>query len=289
MPAGRPHRPTRGFVIPIGGAENRVQNPVILRQFVKLCGGPRAHIAVIPTASCLDDTGHMYESVFGQIGAGRISILPFKSRSDCESKHYLDVLNRVDGVFMTGGDQVRLTELLNDTSAARSIRERNAHGVHIAGTSAGASAMSSLMIAGGRSGATPRAGMVELAPGLGLIDRFVIDQHFSQRDRLGRLLTAVASIPFGAGIGLDEDTAAFIGPDATLEVVGSGSVTIVDGANLRNASSDCVGHGQAVGLTGVQLHIIVDGNKYDLAHHTLLSSGLGAKRSLAPNATTLLT
>jgi cyanophycinase len=231
----------------------------------------------------------MYESVFGQIGAGRISILPFKKRSDCESKQYLDVLNCVDGVFMTGGDQVRLTELLNDTSVARSLRERNAHGVHIAGTSAGASAMSSAMIAGGRSGATPRAGMVELAPGFGLIDRFVIDQHFSQRDRLGRLLTAVASIPFGAGIGLDEDTAAFIGPDNTLEVVGSGSVTIIDGAVLRNASGASIDHGQAVGLTGVQLHILVDGNKYDLANHTLVSLGLGAKSRLTHDATTLLT
>src|ERR1700757_996145 len=102
----RPGKPlngaTRGYIIPIGGAENRVQNPVILRRFVKLCGGPSAHIAVIPTASSLDNTGDVYGSVFSDLGAGQISILPFKSRGDCESQQYLEVLDRVDGVFMTG-------------------------------------------------------------------------------------------------------------------------------------------------------------------------------------------
>jgi cyanophycinase len=272
---------TRGFIIPIGGAENRVQNPVILRRFVKLCGGSRAHIAVIPTASSLDDTGDLYESVFRDLGADRVSILPFKTRADCDSETYLKVLDRADGVFMTGGDQVRLAEMLSDTSAADKLRRRNAHGMHVAGTSAGASAMSAAMIAGGKSGATPRAGMVDLAPGLGFISRFVIDQHFNQRDRLGRLLTAVASIPFGAGIGLDEDTAAFIGPDDTLEVVGSGSVTIIDGSNLRHSASHSIRHDDPVGLSGVRLHILVEGNMYDLGSHTL-SSGTLSARSHAP-------
>ena len=128
----RPGKPlngaTRGYIIPIGGKENRVQNPVILRRFVKLCGGSRAHIAVIPTASSLDDTGDLYESVFRDLGADRVSILPFKTRADCESERYLKVLDRADGVFMTGGDQVRLAEMLSDTSAADKLRHRNAHG-----------------------------------------------------------------------------------------------------------------------------------------------------------------
>jgi cyanophycinase len=280
---------TRGFIIPIGGAENRVQNPVILRRFVKLCGGESAHIAVIPTASSLDDTGDLYESAFRDLGAGRVSILPFKTRSDCQLERYLKVLEHADGVFMTGGDQVRLAEMLADTPAAERLLRRNAHGMHVAGTSAGASAMSTSMIAGGKSGAMPRAGMVDLAPGLGFLSRFVIDQHFSQRDRLGRLLTAVASIPFGAGIGLDEDTAAFIGPDDTLEVVGTGSVTIIDGSNLRNSSADSVRHDDPVGLTGIRLHILVEGNKYDLETHTLSGGPLSARSyaSGESNATAL--
>jgi cyanophycinase len=262
---------TRGFIIPIGGAENRVENPVILRRFVKLCGGSRAHIAVIPTASSRDDTGDRYESVFHNLGADRVSILRFKTRADCESKRDLEVLDRADGVFMTGGDQVRLAEILSGTSAAKKLHTRNAEGMHIAGTSAGASAMSAAMIAGGKSGTTPRAGMVALAPGLGLISRLIIDQHFGQRDRLGRLLTAVAATPFAVGIGLDEDTAAFIGPDDTLEVVGSGGATIIDGSNPRNSTGNSVRHDAPVGLTGIRLHILVSGNAYNLKTRTLLS------------------
>jgi cyanophycinase len=270
-PAKRSKGATRGFIIPIGGAENRAQNAVILQRFVTLCGGPRAHIAVIPTASSRDDTGDRYESVFRDLGADRVSILPFKTRADCESERYLKELDRADGAFMTGGDQVRLARILSGTSAAEKLRTRNAAGMHIGGTSAGASAMSAAMIAGGKSGATPRAGMVDLAPGLGLISHLIIDQHFSQRDRLGRLLTAVAATPFGVGIGLDEDTAAFIGPDDTLEVIGSGGVTIIDGSNPRNSTVDSVRHDDPVGLTGIRLHILVAGNTYDLKTHTLLS------------------
>src|SRR5260370_19009779 len=162
---------TRGFIIPIGGAENRVQNPVILRRFVQLCGGSRADIAVIPTASSLDDTGDLYESVFRDLGADRVSILPFKTRADCESERYLKVLDRADGVFMTGGDQVRLAEMLSGTSAAAKLRRRNAHGMPVAGTSPGASAMSVAMIAGGQSRGPPPAPVARSAPGLGLHNR----------------------------------------------------------------------------------------------------------------------
>lgn len=239
----------RGFIVPIGGSENRTENSTILRQFIKLCGGPNgAHIAIIPTASERENIGSIYESAFRDLGARRVSILPFKTCADCESKKYLDVLNHADGVFMTGGDQLRLAETLNGTSAVKKLRHRNANGMHIAGTSAGASAMSTIMIAGGESGATPRVGMVDLAPGLGLTHQLVIDQHFSQRNRLGRLRVAVASIPTVVGIGLDEDTAAFIAPDDTLSIVGSGSVTIIDSTNF---------------------HILVDGDGYDLRTHTL--------------------
>src|ERR1700682_2937552 len=173
-PAKRSKGATRGFFIPIGGAENRVKDPVILQRFVTLCGGPRAHIALIPTASSRDDTGDRYESVFRELGADRVSILPFKTRADCESERYLKVLDGADGVFMTGGDQERLAEMLSNTSAADKLRHRNAHGMSVAGTSAGASAMSTAMIAGGKSGGTPRAGMVDLAPGPGFLSRFGI-------------------------------------------------------------------------------------------------------------------
>src|SRR5690606_31167736 len=145
-----------------------------------------------------------------------------------QEQNRLDAIEDATGVFFTGGNQLRLSTLLGGTPVAKLVRILNARGVTVGGTSAGASILSEHMIAFGREGSSPTAGSVRLAPGLGLTNRFVIDQHFRQRDRLGRLVAALAYNPFAIGIGLDEDTAAFIGPDDTLEVEGSGSVTIVD-------------------------------------------------------------
>src|SRR5204863_2717153 len=136
--------------------------------------------------------------------------------------------------------------------------------VHIAGTSAGAAFLSEHMIAFGEEGSTPRAGMVSLTPGLGLTNRIVVDQHFRQRDRLGRLLTALAYNPFAHGIGLDEDTAAFIGPDDTMDVVGSGAVTVVDPAEMEYSSMDQAKQGEPVSLVGIQLHVLLQGARYNL-------------------------
>jgi cyanophycinase len=146
---------------------------------------------------------------------------------------------------------------------ARLIRRRNAAGVPVAGTSAGASFLSEHMIARGQEGSTPRSGMVALAPGLGLTNRFVIDQHFRQRDRLGRLLTALAYNPFAIGLGLDEDTAGFYGPDNRLEVVGSGAITVVDPSQLDHSSMDVARRGGPVSLIGIRLHILINGDLLD--------------------------
>lgn len=153
---------------------------------------------------------------------------------------------------------------------ARAIRIANARGMHVAGTSAGASFLSEHMIAFGEEGSTPVAGMVRLAPGLGLTNRFIIDQHFRQRDRLGRLATSLAYNPFAVGIGLDEDTAAFISPDNTVEVLGSGGVTVVDAAGLQFSSMAQVDEGQPVCLLGLTFHILVAGATFNL--HTRKAS-----------------
>jgi len=174
------------------------------------------------------------------------------------------VLEKASGVFFTGGNQLRLSTTLGGTPVAKQLRAMSAAGVQIAGTSAGAAFLPEHMIASGDEGSTPRAGMVSLAPGLGLTNRVLIDQHFRQRDRLGRLLTALAFNPFAVGIGLDEDTAAFLGPDETLEVVGSGAVTIVDPSRLEYSSMDSAKPGEPVSMTGVTLHILVNGATFNL-------------------------
>ena len=254
----------RGWIIPIGGAEEKQNDPRILKRFVELCGGDEADIVVFPSASRLLDTGQRYEQIFHDLGAAAVSSVDFDTRRDCEEKGRLDRIARASGLFFTGGNQLRITTLLGGTSVAKLIRQRNASGVHVAGTSAGAAILSEHMIAFGEEGGSPRAGSVRLAPGLGLTNRFIIDQHFRERDRIGRLLTALAFNPFAIGIGLDEDTAAFIGPDNTLEVEGSGSVTVIDAAGLQFSSMDRAEEGDPVCLLGLSIHMLVRGARFNL-------------------------
>ena len=257
----------RGWIIPIGGAEEKENAPQILRRFVQLAkeaGGGQADIVVIPTASQLRSTGPRYERIFGDLGAARVTALDFDTRRDCEEASRIDRLQRASGVFFTGGNQLRLSTLLGGTPVAKAVRALNAAGVPVAGTSAGAAFISEHMIAFGDEGSTPIAGSVRLAAGLGLTNRFIIDQHFRQRDRLGRLLTALAYNPFAVGIGLDEDTAAFIAPDNTVHVEGSGGITVVDAAEVNFSSMDTVHEGRPVCLLGVKLHILTQGATFNL-------------------------
>ena len=253
----------RGWIVPIGGAEERLRDGAILRRFVELAGGRAARVAVLPTASRRPEAGTEYDALFRSMGAAAVSVLRIERRADAEADAALEALADATAVFLTGGDQLRLSTLLGGTPVARLLRRLNAAGVTVAGTSAGASFLAEHMIARGAEGPTPRADMVSLAPGLGLTNRFVIDQHFRERDRLGRLLTALAYNPFAIGIGLDEDTAAFFGPDDRLEVVGSGGITIVDPAGLAHSSMAAARSGEPVSLIGIRLHILVNGDLFD--------------------------
>jgi cyanophycinase len=270
MPSIVPEGRTRGWIVPIGGAENKENDRHILERFVGVSGGSDADIVVIPTASRLHETGPRYEKLFRDIGAARVTVMDFDTRRDCHEPGRLQRLEEASGVFFTGGNQLRLTTLLGGTPVAKLIRTSNAHGVTVGGTSAGASILSEHMIAFGDEGSSVISGSVRLAPGLGLTNRFIIDQHFRQRDRLGRLLTALAYNPFAVGIGLDEDTAAFIGPDETVEVEGSGGVTVVDASEVSYSSMDVVSEGQPVCMLGLKMHILVAGATFNL--HTRLAS-----------------
>ncbi len=255
---------SRGYIIPIGGAEEKVRDPDILSRFVEICGGKEARLVVIPTASSLPETGPRYEEIFQQLGAAEARSLPFEQREDCRRADWLQALEDANGVFMTGGNQLRLSTTLGGTPVAELLRNRNATGLHVAGTSAGAAIMSEHMIAYGDEGATPRSDMVTLAPGLGLTPLAIIDQHFRQRDRLGRLLTALAYNPRPIGIGLDEDTAAFLGPDDRLEVAGSGAITVIDPSGMEYSSMDSARRHDPVSVTGIRLHVLTQGAVFDI-------------------------
>ena len=270
MPSKPVNGEQRGWIIPIGGAEDKDANPSILQRFVELCGGSEADIVVIPTASRLKDTGPRYEELFRGMGVAQVEVLDFDTRRDCQEEGRLARLARASGIFFTGGNQLRLSTILGGTHVARTIRLRNAQGVTVAGTSAGAGFLSEHMIAFGSEGSSPRASSVRLAPGLGLTNRFVIDQHFRQRDRLGRLTAALAYNPFAIGIGLDEDTAAFISPDDTLEVEGSGAVTVVDAHDLQFSSMAHADEDDPVCMLGLGVHILIAGATFNL--HTRQAS-----------------
>lgn len=254
----------RGYIIPVGGAEAKVNNPSILKRFARLAGGRDARIGIIPTASLAEDTGRRYEEYFKELKVESAEAFNFEERADCDDAEQLERLSECTGVFMTGGNQLRLSTHLGGTAVAKKLRVLSAAGVPIAGTSAGAAFLCEHMIAHGDEGGSPRAGSVTMAPGLGLTNRVVIDQHFRQRDRLGRLLTALAYNPFAVGLGLDEDTAAFIAPDSSIEVVGSGSITVIDPSGIEFSSMDLASRNDPVCLLGVKLHILIEGATYNL-------------------------
>lgn len=262
MPSRPPAPGRRGHIVPIGGAEDKVLARSILRRFAELCGLGQARIAVVPTASMDPDTPERYRRVFTDVGVGEVVICDPRTRH--EAHDAAKRLRGATGVFLTGGDQLRLSTILGGTDVARELRKMNAHGVHVAGTSAGAAFLSEHMIAFGKEGGTPLAGQATLAAGLGLTNRLVIDQHFRQRDRMGRLLSALAYNPFAIGIGLDEDTAAFIGANDVFEVVGSGGITLVDAAPIEHSAMATTPEGRPVEMLGLRLHVLVEGSKFDL-------------------------
>lgn len=263
MPAKPSKNQGRGYLIPIGGAEGRKKDSTILERFVELCGADKARILIIPTASLRAETGPEYMKLFESFGAKAVNI-PLENREDCFEDTLLEKLEIATGIFITGGNQLRLSTILGGTPVARAIRRRNADGVHLAGTSAGAAIMPEHMIAGGRSGPSPRESGVELAPGLGLTNRVIIDQHFSQRGRMGRLLSALSFNPFVSGLGIDENTAGFIDPAGDMEVMGRGTITVIDPSDLHHSSMSYVRKARAVTMLGLKLHILAAGAHFNL-------------------------
>jgi cyanophycinase len=256
--------PLRGYVVPIGGAERKGRRRVVLERFAALAGGANAHVVVLPTASEAQGAGERYRRIFRSLKVGEVTVMPIADRLSAMADRCCDALDEATAVFITGGNQLRLAAMLGGTPVARKLQHRHAEGVHVGGTSAGAAILAEHMIGGGMAGATPRGAGVVLAPGLGFTRRLVIDQHFRQRDRLGRLLSALSYNPQAVGVGIDEDTALFLGPDDRFEVVGSGAVTVVDPSHLSHSSMYSAEPGEPVTVIGVTLHVLTHGGRYDL-------------------------
>lgn len=262
-----------GALMIIGGAEDKLRKPTILKDFVAASGGPEARIALIPTASSLgDEVVEVYEAVFTRLGAGQVVPVRPESRVDAHDPALVEKLTKATGIFMTGGNQLKLSAILCGTPLGDAIAAARARGVVIAGTSAGASIQSSHMVAFGVGGATAKQRMTQVAAGLGLLDSAVVDQHFDQRNRYGRLLMIVAQSPQLVGIGVDENTCATVTIEDDREILrvsGRGAVTIFDPAHLVTNAYEAPRSSPLL-ASGVQLHMLPAGSTFDLTNRVLI-------------------
>jgi cyanophycinase len=259
----------RGPIMAIGGAEDKFQDKIILSTFAQLAGGPSARVAIMPTASSIESAGERYKALFLGLGVRSAEVVFISDREDANDEGTLDALHDATGIFLTGGNQMRLSTIVGGTKASALVRDRNDAGAIIAGTSAGASILSSHMVAFGASGEVPKQRMAQMVAGFGLVPELIIDQHFRQRDRIGRLLMFVAANPGLLGVGVDEDTAALISNNSVLEVIGRHSVTIVDGTNMYSDIFQVKAHGD-ITISGAQLHVLTAGRRFDLKSRRLL-------------------
>jgi cyanophycinase len=246
----------------IGGAEDKFRERAILSTFLMLAGSHNARVVIIPTASSIETAGERYKAIFLELGARSAHIAFVHDRDHANNPEWANVFTDVSGVFMTGGNQLRLSTRLGGTVIEREIKRRWGLGAAVAGTSAGASILSSHMIAFGTSGPSPRQRMAHMVAGFGLVDQTVIDQHFRQRDRTGRLMSLIAGSPALLGVGVDEDTAAIFGPYGTIDVVGRHSVTIIDGSAVFTDFPEIKGHG-GITVSGAVMHSLTAGRRFD--------------------------
>lgn len=261
--------PTPTLLI-IGGAEDRVGKVAVLRRFVKLAGGKKSRIAVIPTASSFQQEGfEAYRAVFSRLGCPEVTLVNPSSRLEAADPDLVQRLDDATGIFLTGGSQLRLSQYFPGTPAGEAIHRRYAEGAVIAGTSAGASIMSEFMISMGDEGTTPRQRASQLTAGLGLLTGVVIDQHFGQRARYGRLMATVAASPQLIGIGIDEDTAIEVSAGTTFTVHGRGVAFVLDCTVAQTDAADARA-GAPLLVTGAVVHSLPAGATFDLSTMTLL-------------------
>jgi cyanophycinase len=255
----------KGTLVIIGGSEDRKHKCLILKKFVELAGGEKARLAVITAATAKPHiSGELYRGIFQELGVQDVAVLNVNTRQDAGTPGAGEALEQATGIFFTGGDQLRLTSILGGTQVDDALHTAYGRGTIIAGTSAGASAMSETMIVEGEETEAPRKNTVQMAPGMGLVHGVVVDQHFAQRGRLGRLLAAVAQYPYVLGVGIDEDTAIIISPDGTFEVIGSQTVTIIDGKQIQETNVSSASPDEPLALTNVIMHILPAAYRFDM-------------------------
>jgi len=254
-----------GQLVIIGGAEDKEGDCTILREFVRRSGGLQARIVVMTVATELPrEVGDNYTRVFERLGVENVRIVDTVYREDASDASALEAIEKATGVFFTGGDQARISSVLKDTEIDQALHKRFSEGIVIGGTSAGAAMMPDMMIVEGDGETNPRVEIVKMEPGMAFLPGVVIDQHFAQRGRIGRLLSAVAQQPVVLGFGIDENTAIVVNNNQ-LEVIGEGAVTVIDVSAITHTNLGQILKDEDLALCGVKLHILPHGYRFDLS------------------------
>lgn len=279
-----------GKLFAIGGAEDKgvelekgeiVRNNLnffelgILRRIVEEAGGPDVRIEVITTASTIPyEVGENYLNAFGKIGCTNVDLIPIRNRGDAMEEDYIERIKNCDVVMFSGGNQLRLSATFGGTDILRIALERynDEENFIVAGTSAGAMAMSNTMIYQGNAATAHLKGEVKITTGLGFMDDVIFDSHFEKRGRFGRLAQAIASNPAAVGIGLGEDTGMLITEGNKMEAIGSGLVMIVDGHDIRHSNIADIPEGNPISIENIKVHFCEKGNGYLLKERVFISN-----------------
>ena len=260
----------------IGGAEDKVGKCTILTAFFNSSGGKQATIGIVPCASQEPSVvGARYHHIFTQMGAQNVQVLNIQRPHECDEDRWLKLLDGCTGVFLSGGDQVRLFNFIHNSTFMAVIKKRLHMGTLVlAGTSAGAAVMGDKMISGGSSGESPNRSLVDLMDGLGITPELLVDQHFHNRNRMARLMSAIAAHPNKLGIGLDEDTSAALQGDGTFKVIGKGSVTIIDPGELTHTNHRFSDVNSPLSLHDLRVHVLSEGDHYDYKRRSVFAPNL---------------
>jgi cyanophycinase len=253
-----------GHLMLIGGGD---KPQAAMEKFVELAGGKDAPIVVIPTASQEPDTIEYYTNLFKKdYGSTDVAVLPIRSKADANRPELVATAKRARGIFFGGGDQVRILVALAGTPVLEALREAYRNGAVVGGTSAGTACQSEMMITGEGDFKVIQSRSVELWEGLGFLrGDVIVDQHFIARQRENRLLSVVLEHPDHLGIGVDEDTAIWVRPDDTFEVVGTGSVMVFDPTGASIQRSPGTPGKELLGVHGLRVHIVLPGEVFDIA------------------------
>ncbi|MEG3959259.1 cyanophycinase [Microcoleus sp. herbarium2] len=254
----------QGKLLIIGGAEDKEGDCKILREFLRCAGGTKAHIVIMTAATSLPgEVGDNYIRVFERLGAEDVRVVDTQTPDDANNPDYLEAIQQATGIFFTGGDQARIISCLKDTKLDAAMHKRYSEGIIIGGTSAGAAMMPDMMIIEGDSETNPRVDVVAMGPGMGFLPGVVIDQHFAQRGRLGRLVTALLLQPAVLGFGIDENTAILVSGDE-LEVIGESAVTVIDESEKLHDNIEGRLKDEGLAICGAKLHILPHGYRFNL-------------------------